>query len=162
MCRSVQTASPSAPSAFASPTRPSSISWPASPVFDYAADGEDGTASPSPPPAGATSASTSTHPVDPSWDAACFERGHRSAELSGAGRGGAGVDEFQNHGVLLGLAESVERLRRLRARRQRGGEIGWNGSVALRLVGGGPPAVGLRGLDLGQAGPSHPRGGDQL
>ena len=38
------------------------------------------------------------------------------------------------------------------------------GTVALRCdsIGGGPPPVGLCGLDLGQAGRSHPPGSDQL
>src|SRR5262249_10761453 len=66
------------------------------------------------------------------------------------------------HGVLLRLAQRVERPRRLRARRQSGGEIGWYGGVPLRRVGGGPPPVGFGGLDLGQAGRSHAPGRDQL
>ena len=50
-------------SASAWPTRPNSTSWPASPGSGCARDGADGTANPSPPPAGATSAFTSEHPA---------------------------------------------------------------------------------------------------
>jgi SAM-dependent methyltransferase len=58
-CASASTASSSARSVCAWPTRPSSTSWLASPAFDCAPDGAGGTVSRTPPPAGATSASTS-------------------------------------------------------------------------------------------------------
>ena len=51
------------PSGCAWPTRPSSTSWPASAACACATDGAAGTASRSPPPAGATSASTSGRPT---------------------------------------------------------------------------------------------------
>ena len=46
------------------PLRPSSTSWPASPACGCATGGEGGTVSRSPPPAGATSASTSQPPPE--------------------------------------------------------------------------------------------------
>ena len=64
--------------------------------------------------------------------------------------------------MLLHASQLVERLRRLRTGRQGGGQVGSDGGAALRLVGGVPPAVGLGGIDLGQAGRSHPPGRDQL
>jgi len=81
-----------------------------------------------------------------------LERDHRFPELSGARGGSAGVSKFQDHEVLPGLVQCLERLRRQRVRSQGICQIGWDGGIALRLVGGGPSAVGLRGLDLGQAG----------
>src|SRR5215813_6507976 len=108
-----------------------------------------------------------TGPADPQLrvyllGAGRSERGHRSAELGGAASGRAGASEFEDHGVLLGLAEGVEGLSCPWARCQGGGEIGWHGGVALRRVGGCPPAVGLRGIDLRQASRSHSPGGDLL
>ena len=42
--------------------------------------------------------------------ATCFELSYRPAELSCAGSGGASGNEFQDHDVLLGLAECAEYL----------------------------------------------------
>jgi hypothetical protein len=54
------------PSVCASPTHPSSTSWLASPTFGCAIDGEVGALNRTPPPAGATSASTNEQSHDES------------------------------------------------------------------------------------------------
>ena len=80
--------------------------------------------------------------------------GQRSALDPGAQHGSsriAGGDQVEDHGVLLGLAECLEGPASRRARGQRVGQIGRDGRVLLRLVGGVPASVGLGGLDLGQA-----------
>jgi hypothetical protein len=41
---------------------------------------------------------------------------------------------------------------------QCGGEVGWDGGVALRLVGRLPPSVGLGGGSLCEPGGPHPPG----
>jgi hypothetical protein len=63
---------------------------------------------------------------------------------------GAGSDNVQDHGVLLGLAERFEGLARPRVCDQGGGEVGRDGGFFLGLISGVPPSVGLGGLDLGE------------
>src|SRR3954452_12511789 len=57
--------------------------------------------------------------------------------------------------VAVRRAQRVEELLRLRRLRERLGEIVRNPRVGSRVVCGGPASVGLRALDLGEAGGLH-------
>src|SRR4051794_34003905 len=82
-------------------------------------------------PAGCSCCSFWACSEPPPRGVAWLQRGHRSLQLSLARRGGAGREELEDDAVPVGPAQRRERLRGRRARRQRGGEIGWDGGVAL-------------------------------
>src|SRR6266550_1211743 len=75
--------------------------------------------------------------------------------------GARGVAEAVEDGVAAGTLERLEERRSLWIGLQGRRQVVGDGGGALRLVRLGPPAVGFRPLDLGEAGGPHVPGGDE-